>query len=84
MSDDHEFWKYVWGALLVPITWFWHRINRIETNGNETRITLAERHYTKLEVHDLVDRAVKPVHDKLDEIRGDIKYLVREKNGKDS
>lgn len=44
-----------------------------------TRIILAERHYTKLEVHAIVDRAVKSIHDKLDPMRKDLQYLVREK-----
>jgi len=47
--------------------------------ADRTRIILAERHFTKMEVLSLVDRATKPIHDKLDPMRKDLRYLVREK-----
>jgi len=68
-------WVYLLGSLM----------NQVETNtkgiaeANLTRIILAERHYTKLEVLALVDRATQPIHDKLDAMQKDLRYLVREK-----
>ncbi|MES0444907.1 MAG: hypothetical protein ABUJ92_00040 [Desulfobacterales bacterium] len=79
MSTEVDLWRYLSGLLMLPLGWMWHRMNGISSKTDETRITLAERHYTKLEVHDLVDRQVGPILEKLDEIREDIKYLVREK-----
>lgn len=71
-------WIYLLGSLVKQV--------EINTRGiqeaNLTRIILAERHYTKLEVHSLVDRATAPINQKLDEIKDDIKYLVRKQKAK--
>ena len=76
-GDDLGFLSWIWGALAVPLAWLWHRTTRANIKADESRIILAERHYTKLEVDNLVDKAVKPVHDKLNDISSDVKYLVR-------
>lgn len=79
MTTEIDLWRYTWGLILIPLSWLWHRVNSIQSKTDETRITLAERHYTKLEVHDLVDRSTRPIHDKLDLMQKDLSYLVREK-----
>lgn len=79
MSNEVDIWRYTWGIVLVPLTWLWHRVNSIQAKTDDTRIILAERHYTKLEVHAIVDSSTKPIHDKLDTMQKDISYLVREK-----
>ncbi|VAX07963.1 hypothetical protein MNBD_ALPHA03-1281 [hydrothermal vent metagenome] len=76
-GNDIGYIQWLWSALLIPLTWLYHRMNRTSQKTDETRIVLAERHYTKLEVDHLVDKAVKPVHDKLNDISSDVKYLVR-------
>lgn len=48
--------------------------------ANENRIYIAEHFYTRPEIHDLVDRAVGPIHSKLNDIGEDVSYLVRKKN----
>lgn len=89
MSDEIDTMKWLWTTLMIPITWLWHRVAKTEkvaddatTKSNENRVYIAEHFYRREEVHDLVDRAVSPIHDKLDEIRDDIKYLVRDKKDK--
>ena len=76
-SSDPELLKWLWTLAAVPIAWMWNKITRAENKVDQTRIVLAERHYTKLEVQDLVDREVGPLHEKLDGIASDVKYLVR-------
>lgn len=90
--QDDKFVRKVIGTLVVSLLiqsggWVYllgSIVNQVDNNtaalaeANITRIILAERHYTKLEVHSLVDRATKPIHQKLDVIQKDITYLVRE------
>jgi len=78
MSNEVESLKWLWTVMSLPLAWIWHRLNKAHIKCDETRITLAERHYTKLEVQDLVDRSVGPLHSKLNDISQDIKYLIKE------
>ena len=64
--------------------WIIHRVSYVNKKTDETRIVLAERHYTKLEVDHLVNQSIKPIHDKLNSISDDIKYLVRERRDNNS
>jgi hypothetical protein len=89
--QDDKFVRKVIGTLVVSLLlqgggWIYllgSLMNQVEINtkglqeANLTRIILAERHYTKLEVHDLVDRATIPIHEKLDDIKKDVSYLVK-------
>lgn len=79
MIQDIDSLKWLWSILMIPIGWLWHRTNRMQSIADETRITLAERHYKKLEVDHLVEKSIKPIHDKLDSISDDVKYLVRQR-----
>ena len=76
-GNDIGLLNWIWSVLAIPLGWLWHRVNKANSKADESRIILAERHYTKLEVDSLVDKAVKPVHDKLNDISSDVKYLVR-------
>lgn len=84
MSNEADWFKWLWTFLSVPLAWLWHRVNRADKvaeeakeKANHNRVYIAEHFYTRPEIHDLVDRSVEPIHHKLDEIRDDLKYLVR-------
>lgn len=78
MSNEVDYLKWSWTFLMIPIGWLWQRLNKVQSRTDETRIVLAERHYTKLEVKDIVDRSVGPLHSKLNDIAEDTKYIIRE------
>lgn len=91
-QHDHTIIKWAIGLLAslytVSFGWVLGRLNRISNKtddaydkAHESRIILAERHYTKLEVDHLVRESIKPIQDKLEDIGDDVKFLVRERKG---
>lgn len=56
---------------------------KLERKIEATKLILAGNHFTKPEVRDLVDREIRPLKDTMEEIKGDVKYLVRISRRKD-
>lgn len=82
-ENDPGFWGAaiaaitgVLAAVGLPITMTLRRANAASKLSNDTRIILAERHYTKLEVQNLVDREVHPINEKLDKIDSKLDRLI--------
>lgn len=83
IENDPGFWRAtiaaITGALAgvgLPTTMAWRRANSAQKAADETRVILAERHYTKPEVENLVDRAVGPIKEKLNGMDSKLDRLI--------
>ena len=82
--------QFLWGLLLLPLGWLWARINgnqdAIAATNKELeqhKLHLANNHFDKTEVKDIIRGTVKPIEDSVKRIEDSVNKLIdREMNAR--
>lgn len=79
--------QFVWGVLVVPIGWLWLRANEdrkgaersiaaLSKELNDHKLYVAQNHFAKDEVRDIVEGTIKPVRESVNRIETSLNTLI--------
>lgn len=79
IETDFNLMKWVWTVLLIPLGWLYHHMVSTRKKVDYAQLELAKK-LEREEMEKFVDRALKPIHEKLNEISGNVEYIRRHKD----
>jgi len=79
IEADFNLMKWVWTIILIPMAWLYNHLITTRKKIDYTQLELAKK-LEREEMEKFVDRALKPIHEKLNDISSNVEHIRRHKD----
>ncbi len=76
IETDFNLIKWAWTLVMIPVTWIYAHTTITRKKVDEAQIEISKK-LSREEVEGIIDRSLKPIHEKLTSIDNNVEYMRR-------